>query len=341
METDSVYSGRLAMPLYYDNSATPYKSEATRTWAVPQDWTFNEVDTLVVHLQGAPLDFVETSPGSITISGAGADIWGTADEFTFAHKPLNGDCTAIARIDSLVDTHASAKAGLMIRESLEAGSRFAMSHMTGSNGFRFTTRPATSSAAANDGGQATAEQDAAREPLWLKLERTGNEFNAYYSNDPAAEGWTPSPANPQAVVMGGTIYVGLAVTSHNSGTATTAEFSGIEITGASGSWTFSEIGVDHLLNSPASLYVTVEDTAGRSGSVIHPDGTAAVLNSAWQPWAVDLSEFLSAGVNLQAVKTMAIGVGDPTNPQPDGAGMVLVDDIRIMQGAPVEPNEVQ
>ncbi len=341
METDSVYSGRLAMPLYYDNSASPYKSEATRTWTTAQDWTFNDVNTLVVHLQGAPRDFVETSPDSIAISGAGADIYNTADEFTFAHKPLVGDCTAIARIDSLILTNAAAKAGLMIRESLEPDSRFAMSHVTGSNGFRFTTRLTTAGDAANDGGQATPEQNAARCPLWLKLERTGNEFNAYYSNDPATEGWTASPSNPQTVVMGGTIYVGLAVTSHNTSMATTAEFSGIEITGASGAWTFSEIGVDHLLNSAANLYVTVTDTAGRSASVLHPDGTDAVLSSEWRPWALDLSEFVSAGVNLQAVRTMAIGVGDPANPQPDGTGMVLIDDIRIMQGAPEEPNDVQ
>jgi hypothetical protein len=215
-----------------------------------------------------------------------------------------------------------------------------MAHMTGSNGFRFTTRLTNGGDAANDGGQASAEQNAAVEPLWMKLERTGNELNAYYSTDPAAAGWTPSPSNPQTVVMGGTIYVGLAVTSHSSGIPTTAEFSGVEITGASGAWTFSEIGVDHFLNSAANLYVTVEDTAGRSSSVLHPDGTDAVLSAEWRPWVVDLNEFVSAGVNLRAIKTMAIGVGDPANPQPDGTGMLLIDDIRVMQGVPEEPNDV-
>ncbi len=340
METSDVFSGAQAMPLYYNNTALPYYSEAERTWTPPQDWTFNDVNTLVVYFKGAPVGFAETSPGSITISGAGADIWGTTDEFTFAHKPLTGDCTAIARIDSLIDTNAAAKAGLMIRESLDPASRFAMAHMTGSNGFRFTTRLTNGGSAANDGGQASAEQNAAVEPLWMKLERTGNEFNAYYSTDPAVAGWTPSPSNPQTVVMGGTIYVGLAVTSHSSGNPTTAEFSGVEITGASGVWTFSEIGVDHFLNSAANLYVTVEDTAGRSGSVLHPDGTDAVLSTEWRPWVVDLSEFVSAGVDLRTIRTMAIGVGAPANPQPDGSGMLLIDDIRIMQGAPEEPNDV-
>jgi len=131
------------------------------------------------------------------------------------------------------------------------------------------------------------------------------------------------------------------LTSHSSNNPTTAEFSQIQTTGGvSGAWEVAEIGVDHPGNSPANLYVTVEDTAGRSASVLHPDGTNAVLDNEWRPWAVDLNEIVSAGVNLRAIRTMAVGVGDPANPQVDGTGMVLVDDIRIMQGAPEEPNDV-
>jgi len=338
METDSVYSGRQAMPLYYDNSATPYTSEATRTWSMPQDWTFNDVNTLVVYLQGAPVDFLQTAPDAITMSAAGADIWDVADEFRYAYKQLNGDGTIIARVDSIENTHAWAKGGVMIRESLEPGSRHAMVVVSASNGVAFQRRLATSSTSVG-----TTEAGIVA-PYWVRLTRSGNTFTAQHSAD--GVNWVdvgPDPAASQdTVVMGGTLYIGLALTSHSASNPTTAEFAQIQTTGSvSGAWEVAEIGVDHPGNSPASLYVTVEDTSGRSGSVIHPDGTAAVLNYAWQSWPVGLSEFLSAGVNLQAIKTMAIGVGDPTNPQPDGAGVVLIDDIRIMQGVPVEPNEVE
>jgi hypothetical protein len=37
---------------------------------------------------------------------------------------------------------------------------------------------------------------------------------------------------------------------------------------------------------------------------------------------------------------MSVGAGDPMNPQPDGAGLVLIDDMQITQGVPAEPNEV-
>ena len=338
METDSVYSGRQAMPLYYDNSATPYRSEATRTWAMPQDWTFNDVNTLVLYVQGTPVDFLQTAPDAITMSAAGTEIWDVADEFRYAYKQLNGDGTIIARVDSVVDTHAWAKGGVMIRENLEADSRYAMALVSARNGVAFQRRLAT-------GSTSTRTTEAVIvAPHWVKLTRTGNELTAQHSAD--GQTWVdvgPDPAaSTDTVVMGGTLYVGLALTSHSSGNPTTAQFSQIQTTGSvSGAWEVAEIGVDHPGNSPANVYVTLEDTAGRSATVTHPDGTAAVLNEEWRPWAISISEFGADGVNLQAIRTMSVGVGDPTNPQPDGAGLMLFDDFRIMQGVPAEPNAVE
>ncbi len=37
-----VYGGNQSMPLFYDNSAPPFYSEAVRTWTVPQDWIVGE-----------------------------------------------------------------------------------------------------------------------------------------------------------------------------------------------------------------------------------------------------------------------------------------------------------
>jgi len=54
METDDVHGGYLAMPLYYNNTASPYRSEAERTWTVAQDWTSNGVDTVTLYVMGNP-----------------------------------------------------------------------------------------------------------------------------------------------------------------------------------------------------------------------------------------------------------------------------------------------
>jgi hypothetical protein len=48
-----VHGGRQSMPLQYDNTASPWYSEAGRTWDAPQDWTIHGADTLVLHIQGS------------------------------------------------------------------------------------------------------------------------------------------------------------------------------------------------------------------------------------------------------------------------------------------------
>jgi len=59
METLLVKEGGQSLPLYYDNAASPYRSEAERTWAVPQDWTVNGVETLVLYMRGIPTNAAE------------------------------------------------------------------------------------------------------------------------------------------------------------------------------------------------------------------------------------------------------------------------------------------
>ena len=63
------------------------------------------------------------SSGTFTVSGSGADIWGSTDEFHFVHQPLGSRTEIVARVVSLQNTHQDAKAGVMIREDLGAGSR--------------------------------------------------------------------------------------------------------------------------------------------------------------------------------------------------------------------------
>ena len=60
----------------------------------------------------------------------------------------------------------------------------------------------------------------------------------------------------------------------------------------------------------------------------------------WTEVKIPLSSL--AGVNLAKVKTLIVGVGDPANPAAGGKGRIYVDDIRVVQPAPVveEPNEV-
>ncbi len=334
METVIFHDGKQSMPMDYNNANPPFYSEAERTWDEPQDWTGNGADTLTLYFRGYPIAFMETAPGSFTMSGGGTDIWNAADQFRFAFKRLSGNGVIIAKVQSLVDTDPWVKAGVMIRESLDPGSRFAAVYVTPGNGCRFQLRSMTSTNATSDSSPTnvtTPEQIAMRAPYWIKLERSGNSFSGFYSVDGLK--WTTLSWSPQTVNMGSDVYVGLAVTSHDATAVTTVEFSDVATTGAAGAWTAQAIGADQPANSPAPLYVAVQDSAGKMKAVSHP-GPAATTFATWQQWRIPLSDFTSGGVKMTAVKKLFIGVGDRSNASRDGAGRIFIDDIGV--GHPAE-----
>jgi hypothetical protein len=78
--------------------------------------------------------------------------------------------------------------------------------------------------------------------------------------------------NPQTINMPGSPCIGLAPTSHNINVPTTAVFSNIITSGGvSGPWQVAEIGTEHPVNSRQSVYVTVEDSAGKAATITNPD----------------------------------------------------------------------
>jgi len=51
-EQKVVHEGRQSLPLDYNNVNAPFYSEAEQTWATPQNWTGNAVDTLTLYFRG-------------------------------------------------------------------------------------------------------------------------------------------------------------------------------------------------------------------------------------------------------------------------------------------------
>ena len=326
LETANVHGGGHAMPLYFGNAASPYVSEAERTWATGQNWMANGVTDLSLWFHGNPAGFVQNTPDSFTVSASGADIWGTADQFRYVYKSLNGDGSIVAKVESLEHTNDWAKCGVMIRESLDAGSKHAMVVVTPANGIQFTWRDFSNADMTEHN-----TDSALAAPYWVKLTRTGNTFTAAVSLDGAT--WEPiidADGSTREITMIGSVYIGLALTSHNAGAVTVAEYSGVQTSGGvSGQWQVAEVGVDHPENDVADLYVRLQDTSGRSATVRYPEG--AVVRD-WTEWKISLADF--AGVNLSAVKKMVLGVGNPNAPAPDGSGVVFYDDITVVKPAP-------
>ena len=79
-------------------------------------------------------------------------------------------------------------------------------------------------------------------------------------------------------------------------------------------------------NSVEPLYVVLEDAAGNSATIEHPD-PAAVTITDWEQWAIPLADFTD--VDLTAIAMVGIGIGDPASTQPGGSGLIYIDDIEL------------
>jgi hypothetical protein len=333
-EQKIIHGGKQSMPLLYDNTGSSY-SEAERTWKTAQNWAGHGADTLTLYFRGIPIGFLELSPTHILMNGVGTDIFSTADQGRFVYKQLSGDGTIIARVDRLDATDPWAKAGVMIRQSVDAGAPWAMSLYAPGNGFRFQTRVLAGGVGGSDSTIATPEQIAVRAPVWIKLERKGNQFNAYYAAQEAPATWIASPWNPQTVTLSPDVCIGLAVTSHAADLVTQAEFSNITTTGSvTGNWQSVSLGIEQPPgNLPDAFYVTIEDRSGHQARVLHADPNALVT-AVWTAWDIALSDLRSAGVKTDSVTKLTIGIGDKDKPASGAAGLVYIDDIRYGRSLP-------
>jgi PKD repeat protein len=157
--------------------------------------------------------------GMLTIKASGLDIWGTADSFHFAYQTLDGDGMIVARVSSLINTDMWAKAGVMVRESLQPDSKHAMIVVSAAAGVAFQWRTTTAGTTSGSAGASV------KAPYWVKLERRGNVFTSYGS----ADGLTWTLVKSATIAMQSSVYVGLPVCSHRSGRVTTAIFDNISI----------------------------------------------------------------------------------------------------------------
>jgi poly(hydroxyalkanoate) depolymerase family esterase len=161
------------------------------------------------------------SNGVFTVAGSGADIWNASDAFRFVYVPVNGNCTIVARVTAVQNIDPWSKAGVMIRESLNANAANAFIAVTPSNGVAWQIRSTTGVATTNSvTGALTA-------PYWVKLVRSGNTFSGYRSPD--GTNWTLQGA--ATFTMSSTAYVGLALTSHNNSTLCAATFDNVTAPG--------------------------------------------------------------------------------------------------------------
>jgi hypothetical protein len=180
----------------------------------PSAWTCADIGTI------APGPGGQTLSGSTwNVTGFGNDIWGTADSFHFAYKPLAADGGISAQVVSQTSSSSWAKGGLMMRATTDPGSPYYAVFATPGNGIAVQWRTA-------QGGGSSQVTMAGTVPLYLEIVRSGTTYTAYTSPDGST--WTPVPGSTVTLAnLSGSLLEGLAVNSHNTGQFSTVVYSSL------------------------------------------------------------------------------------------------------------------
>ncbi len=200
-----------------DTGPFPVSEPLGSAKGVPEPWKYMDVGNV------GQAGSTEHAGGVFTVRGSGADMWHGSDGMHFVYQPITGDFEISARVTKLQNTNASARAGVMFRETLESGAR----------GLYVVLRPTLESQAVF---RPVARQNYiprpgpfgpnVHVPYWVKASRTGGTINAYVSPD--GQAW--KLVRTADVTYNDTLYVGLIVNGHNDSALCTSVFDNVALT---------------------------------------------------------------------------------------------------------------
>jgi glucose/arabinose dehydrogenase/regulation of enolase protein 1 (concanavalin A-like superfamily) len=164
---------------------------------------------------------------SWVIESGGGNMWQGTDEYSSVYLPgaAGEEWTATVRIDGQTNSNNSAKAGLIVRNDVTqpgVSPGYTALAMRAGNVFEWLSD--------SDGnGQLDTSFGAGSHsyPAWVRLVRDGDQYFGYWSLD--GETFT---AVEEPITLPGAASaqdIGLAVTAHNTGQNTTAEFNGFTL----------------------------------------------------------------------------------------------------------------
>ena len=192
--------------------------------------------------------------GTYTVIGSGADIGSNIDALNYDYVQTPGDMNLTARVSNVQNTNATAKAGVMIRQSTAAGAANALVAVTPGSGVTFQCRTALSATTSS------FIQSGITAPCWVRLVRAGNSISGYYSSDGAK--WSQL-GTTQTIVMTSPVLSGLCVTSHLRGTLCTATFD--NLTGLPAMNAAPQVNPGVSISSPVNVPSNIPGTASDDG----------------------------------------------------------------------------
>jgi len=153
--------------------------------------------------------------GFYTITGSGSDIWGQADAFHFARASMHGDVTLTVHVNDIQNSDSRAKAGLMIRDSLDPNSEYVILFISPGAGIGFEQRKGAGSPS-----DSVQNVYGTKPPCWLRLIKRGLTVAAYSSPD----GFQWKSIGTTTLVFAQNFYAGLVVCSRTANSVCTTTF---------------------------------------------------------------------------------------------------------------------
>jgi len=168
----------------------------------------------------------------LAIYGDGSDIWGSHNDYGTIYRDGAEHDGTVAQVEvtSQADTSDWAKAGIMIRNDVTASDTspgYLIVAVTPGKGYVVQWDSdgdghLDSNSAPNDQGLGDSSY-----PSWLKVERTGTSYTAWYSTDGTTWNTIATVDVPSAAT---TQDVGTFMTSHSSGSMGEVDFTGFDVT---------------------------------------------------------------------------------------------------------------
>ncbi len=165
----------------------------------------------------------ETASGSTwSVNAGGAGIGGTSDQFRFITQNVSGNTQISAQVVSQQTTSGSAQAGLMVRQTNDPASPYYTVFLTKNNGLVAQYRLAF-------GGPTTtaAQMTSASLPLYLEIQRVGDQFQAATSNDGVT--YTLVSGSTVNIPIPASAMSGIAFSSGTQGTPDTVTYGAVSI----------------------------------------------------------------------------------------------------------------
>jgi len=179
--------------------------------ALPEPW--QNLDLARLETPGSAVHY----RGRFTVESFRSARGESEEGFHFVYQPFRGDGEIIARVASITPRDQKdlpAKAGVVMRASLDSDARTLMMSLSGSGGAYFR-RGKTHSVTTTDDRRPDLKP-----PYWVKLRREGNTVSGFHSTD--GRRWVALDKTDAG--LSDHYYVGLAATSRRRGARATAEF---------------------------------------------------------------------------------------------------------------------